>query len=417
MQKLRIGILSYRSAEFGGGQGVYVRDISFALSLMGHDVDVISGPPYPNLHDGIKLIKLPGLDLFESFVFKDRLRKLFKKKNKNKDDFYEFFIALIGGFPEPKTFGNRVDKYLRHNVDYDVIIDNQSLSYGLLNIQKRFPLIEIIHHPITFDYKFELAASNKIRYKISRHLWYGFLKMQIKVAPKLETIITVSKSSKNGIIKEFKCNKNKISVINNGLDTNEFSPIPVSKRNKNRLITTASADVPLKGLDYSLKAIKILKEKYPDIHLIVIGDVKKGGHSERLIEELGIKENIFFKKNISKAKICELYSSSSIAIVSSLYEGFGYPVIEAMSCEVPLIATDVSSIPELVGDFAKLIKPKDSKQISDAVIEILSDYENYKVIAENGRQHIIDKFNWPKITRQYEEVILRTIQNYKNVNF
>ena len=417
MQKLRIAILSYRSAEFGGGQGVYVRDISFALSLMGHDVDVISGPPYPNLHDGIKLIKLPGLDLFESFVFKDRLRKFFKKKNKNKDDFYEFFVALIGGFPEPKTFGNRVDKYLRHNVDYDVIIDNQSLSYGLLNIQKRFPLIEIIHHPITFDYKFELAASNKIRYKISRHLWYGFLKMQIKVAPKLETIITVSKSSKNGIIKEFKCNKNKISVINNGLDTNEFSPIPVSKRNKNRLITTASADVPLKGLDYSLKAIKILKEKYPDIHLIIIGDVKKGGHTERLIEELDIKENIFFKKNISKTKICELYSTSSIAIVSSLYEGFGYPVIEAMSCEVPLIATDVSSIPELVGNFAKLIKPKDSKQISDAVIEILSDYENYKVIAENGRQHIIDKFNWPKITRQYEEVILKTIQNYKNVNF
>ena len=417
MQKLRIAILSYRSAKYGGGQGVYVRDISHALSLLGHDVDVISGPPYPNLHDNVKLIKLPGLDLFESFVFKDRLRKFFKKKNKNKDDFYEFFIALIGGFPEPKTFGNRVDKYLRHNVDYDVIIDNQSLSYGLLNIQKRFPLIEIIHHPITFDYKFELAASNKIRYKISRHLWYRFLKMQIKVAPKLETIITVSKSSKNGIIKEFKCNKNKISVINNGLDTNEFSPVPVSKRNKNRLITTASADVPLKGLDYSLKAIKILKEKYPDIHLIVIGDVKKGGHSERLIEELGIKENIFFKKNISKAKISELYSSSSIAIVSSLYEGFGYPVIEAMSCEVPLIATDVSSIPELVGDFAKLIKPKDSKQISDAVIEILSDYENYKVIAENGRQHIIDKFNWPKITRQYEEVILKTIQNYKNVNF
>ena len=417
MQKLRIAILSYRSAEFGGGQGVYVRDISFALSLMGHDVDVISGPPYPNLHDNVKLIKLPGLDLFESFVFKDRLKKFLKKKNKNKDDFYEFFIALIGGFPEPKTFGNRVDKYLRHNVDYDVIIDNQSLSYGLLEIQKRFPLIEIIHHPITFDYKFELASSNKTRYKISRHLWYRFLKMQIKVAPQIATIITPSKSSKDGIIEEFKCNKNSINVINNALDTNEFSPIPASKRNKNRLITTASADVPLKGLDYSLNAIKILKEKYPDIHLIVIGDFKKRGHTERLIEELGIKENIFFKKNISRAKICELYASSSIAIVSSLYEGFGYPVIEAMSCEVPLIATDVSSIPELAGDFAKLIKPKDSKQISDAVIEILSDYENYKVIAENGRQHIIDKFNWPKITRQYEEVILRTIQNYKNVNF
>ena len=135
-----------------------------------------------------------------------------------------------------------------------------------------------------------------------------------------------------------------------------------------------------------------------------------------IIKKCAARTN-YAQKNISKTKICELYSSSSIAIVSSLYEGFGYPVIEAMSCEVPLIATDVSSIPELVGDFAKLIKPKDSKQISDAVIEILSDYENYKVIAENGRQHIIDKFNWPTITRQYEEVILKTIQNYKNVNF
>ena len=417
MQKLRIAILSYRSAKFGGGQGVYVRDISFALSLLGHEVDVISGPPYPDLHEGIKLIQLPGLDLFKSFVFADRFRKFFKKKNKNKDDFYEFFVALIGGFPEPKTFGNRANQYLKDNKDYDVVIDNQSLSYGLLKIQKRFPLIEIIHHPITFDYKFELASSNKIKYKISRHLWYGFLKMQKKVAPKLETIITVSKSSKNGIIKEFKCNKNSISVINNGLDTNEFSSIPEFERNKNRLITTASADVPLKGLDYSLKAIKILKKTYPNIHLIVIGNFKKGGHTERLIAELDIKENIFFKKNISKKEICELYSSSSIALVSSLYEGFGYPVIEAMSCEVPLIATDVSSIPELVGDFAKLIKPRDPKQISDAVIEILSDYKNYKVIAEKGRQHIIEKFNWSKITSQYEEVILRTIKNYKNVNF
>ena len=181
MRNLKIAILSYRSAQFGGGQGVYVKDISYALSLMGHNVDVISGPPYPNLHHGINLIRLPGLDLFETFDFKDRCKKFFKKKNKSRYDYYEFISVLFGGFPEPKTFGIRANQYLRSNNHYDLIIDNQSLSYGMLEIQKRIPFIEIIHHPITIDYKYELQSSKKIKYKISRHRWYSFLKMQKKL--------------------------------------------------------------------------------------------------------------------------------------------------------------------------------------------------------------------------------------------
>ena len=413
MQKLNIAILSYRSAKFGGGQGVYIKDISFALSLMGHNVDVISGPPYPDLHDGVKLIKLPGLDLFETFSFKDRFKKFKKKKSKNFDDYYEFFIALAGGFPELRTFGNRANNYLKINNNYDVIIDNQSISYGLIEIQKRFPLIEIIHHPITFDFKFELAASKKIKYKISRYLWYSFLKMQKRVAPKLQNIITVSQSSKKGIIEEFNCKKNNILVINNGLDTEEFSPIEESVRDLNRLITTASADVPLKGLDYSLKALKILKKDNPNIHLIVIGSPKKGGHTERLIKELNIKDNVFFKKHISKEEIRRLYSTSSVAIVSSLYEGFGYPVIEAMSCEVPLIATNVSSIPELVGKYGILIDPKDENLLSKKIKKILSNYDEHKKTAIQGRQHIIKTFNWSKITNEYEKTIYKVIENFR----
>ena len=413
MQKLNIAILSYRSAKFGGGQGVYIKDISFALSLMGHNVDVISGPPYPDLHDGVKLIKLPGLDLFETFSFKDRFKKFKKKKSKNFDDYYEFFIALAGGFPELRTFGNRANNYLKINNNYDVIIDNQSISYGLIEIQKRFPLIEIIHHPITFDFKFELAASKKIKYKISRYLWYSFLKMQKRVAPKLQNIITVSQSSKKGIIEEFNCKKNNILVINNGLDTEEFSPIEESVRDLNRLITTASADVPLKGLDYSLKALKILKKDNPNIHLIVIGSPKKGGHTERLIKELNIKDNVFFKKHISKEEIRRLYSTSSVAIVSSLYEGFGYPVIEAMSCEVPLIATNVSSIPELVGKYGLLIDPKDENLLSNKIKNVLSNYDEHKKTAIQGRQHIIKTFNWSKITHKYEKTIFTVIENFR----
>ncbi len=413
MQKLNIAILSYRSARFGGGQGVYIRDISFALSLMGHRVDVISGPPYPELHDGIKLIELPGLNLFETFSFRDRLNKFIKKKSKTNDDYYEFFSTLIGGFPELRTFGNRANKFLNSNKDYDIIIDNQSISYGMIEIQKRFPLVEIIHHPITFDFKFELASTKKIKYKISRYLWYSFLKMQKKVAPKLETIVTPSKSSKNGIVAEFNCKSSNITVINNGLDYEEFAPISNIERNKNRLITTASADVALKGLDFSLKALKLLKKNNPKIHLIIIGAPKKNGHTEKLIKKLNIEDNVVFKKNISKEKIKELYSTSSIAIVSSLYEGFGYPVIEAMSCEVPLIATNISSIPELVKSYGILIDPKDEKKLSFNIQKVLNNYDDYKDNAIKGRQHVIETFNWSKITAEYEKILYKTIEKFK----
>ena len=413
MQKLNIAILSYRSARFGGGQGVYIRDISFALSLMGHRVDVISGPPYPELHDGIKLIELPGLNLFETFSFRDRLNKFIKKKSKTNDDYYEFFSTLIGGFPELRTFGNRANKFLNSNKDYDIIIDNQSISYGMIEIQKRFPLVEIIHHPITFDFKFELASTKKIKYKISRYLWYSFLIMQKKVAPKLETIVTPSKSSKNGIVAEFNCKSSNITVINNGLDYEEFAPISNIERNKNRLITTASADVALKGLDFSLKALKLLKKNNPKIHLIIIGAPKKNGHTEKLIKKLNIEDNVIFKKNISKEKIKELYSTSSIAIVSSLYEGFGYPVIEAMSCEVPLIATNISSIPELVKSYGILIDPKDEKKLSFNIEKVLNNYDDYKDNAIKGRQHVIETFNWSKITAEYEKILYKTIEKFK----
>ena len=413
MQKLKIAVLSYRSAKFGGGQGVYIRDISFALSHMGHNVDVISGPPYPQLHEGINLIKLPGLDLFETFSFRDRVEKFKRKKNKNFDHYYEFFSALIGGFPELKTFGNRANTYLKQNDDYDIVIDNQSISYGMIEIQKRFPFIEIIHHPITFDFKFELASSNKIKYKISRYLWYSFLRMQRKVAPKISNIITPSQSSKKGIMDEFNCKGSSITVINNGLDAQEFCPIPNSTRNKNRLITTASADVPLKGLDYSLKALKLLKKDNPKMHLVVIGNYKKNGHTERLIKKLGIEQDVIFKKNISKDEIKKLYSSSSIAIVSSLYEGFGYPVIEAMSCEVPIIATNVSSIPELVSDFGTLIEPKNENQLKRSIIKVMQNYDHFKDIAIKGRQHVIETFNWSKITSEYEKIIYETVDRFK----
>ena len=122
------------------------------------------------------------------------------------------------------------------------------------------------------------------------------------------------------------------------------------------------------------------------------------------MKSLKLRKNIF-KSDITKAEITDLYSKSSAAIVSSLYEGFGYPVIEAMSCEVPLIATNVSSIPELTKEFAILVDPKNEQMIADSVRKALLNYDKYKEVAVKGRQHVIENFNWARITKEYENII------------
>ena len=393
-----------------------MHDISKALSIMGHKVDVISGPPYPNLSEEVNLIKLPGLDLFQTFSFKERMKIFWKKEKKNFSDIYEFISVLLGGFPEMRTFGYRARDYLILNNHYDIVIDNQSISYAMIDIQKLFPFIEIIHHPITKDFKYEMDQSNKLLYKFSRYRWYSFLKMQKKVAPKINNIITPSINSLKDISKDLNCDPSRITVIQNGLDIDIFRPYKEILRNPLRLITTASADVPLKGLDYSLKSLAELKKDFAGIHLIVIGKLKKEGHTSRLIEKLNIQDEVTFKTNLTKEEIAKEYAKSSISLVSSLYEGFGYPVIEAMSCGVPLIAANTSSIPELVGEFASLIPAKDTKAQIESIKNVIQKYDYYKDIAEKGREHIITKFNWLKITEEYEKTIFKTIENFKNAD-
>ena len=411
-QKLNIAISSYRSAPFGGGQGIFVYELSRALQSLGHNVDIISGPPYPNLEPEINLIRSPGLNLFSTFVFKERLAIFLSKKYKSMDDWYEFFSALFGGFPEIKTFGNRLSHLLK-NSSYDILIDNQSLSFGVLQVQNIIPVIEIVHHPITKDYKYDIKFSKGIVQKISKWRWFSFLKMQKKVAPFMKAISTPSINSKNDIVKDFNVSKKKIMVIPNGIDHVNFSPKKHINRNPEQLITTASADVPLKGLDFTLKAIHSIKKDFPKIRLVIIGAPRPGGHTERLIQKLNLEENILYKTNLTKEEIAIEYAYSNIAIVSSLYEGFGFPVGEAMACSIPLIATNVASIPEITSSFAELIPEGDPNSIEHAIRKIFLNPSKYQIRADAGRMHIIENFDWQKIAQQYENLIHQTMEKFK----
>ena len=409
---LKIAILSYRSAPFGGGQGIYVYELSKALNNIGHNVDVISGPPYPELIADIELIKLPGLNLFSTFKFRERLKIFFHTKNKSLDDWYEFSSTLMGGFPELQTFGNRAKIFLSDK-NYDAVIDNQSISFGMIDIQKSKPLIEIMHHPISKDYFYDLKFARGLVQRLSKMRWFSFLKMQKKVAKQIKVVVTPSLNSKQDIHHDFKVPMQNIQVIPNGIDFNIFCPLPNIVPRANGVITTASADVPLKGLDFSLHAIARLKSEYPDINLTVIGSPRAEGHTERLIKKLKLEEQVSFKTNLTKEEITHEYAKSSVAVVSSLYEGFGFPVGEAMACATPLVATNVASIPEITGSFAQLIPAEDAEAIYQGIKNIFQSPQKYKIQAELGRQHIIENFNWTKIGHAYEELLYKTINDFK----
>ena len=409
---LKIGLLSYRSHPYSGGQGIYVKHLSKALAELGHEVDVISGQPYPELDQRVNLVKLPSLNIFEE---EDRFRSFKMNYLMNPLSLFEWLSVMTGGFPEPYTYGVRVNRYLKKRLgDYQIIHDNQSLSYALLHIQQNFPLVTTIHHPITRDHKLELENAKNWKQRLSSNRWHGFLRMQKKVAPSLKAIITPSHSSKIDISNEFSVNKDFIDVVHNGIDTEIFKPNDNKKRIKNRIITTASADVPLKGLKYLINALPKIILLYPDTELVVIGKAKNNGETMKLIKKLNLLPHIHFKSNLKEDDIVDLYASAQLAVIPSLYEGFGFGAGEAMSCGVPLISTLSGGLEDIVKGSCYEIEPGSSVQIENAVIDLFDNEEEMKRVALLGRKRILEKFNWRQAAKGYLDIYEREITKFSS---
>ena len=209
---MRIALLSYRSKPHCGGQGVYIRHLSRELVALGHTVEVFSGQPYPELDPGVALTKVPSLDLYRE---PDPFRMPRPSEFRDLIDVEEFLTMCTAGFPEPKTFSKRVARLLRvRRGDFDIVHDNQVLGYGMLDIAEMgLPLVTTIHHPITFDRRIDLAAAPTFRKKLTLRRWYGFLRMQGKVAREVGKVLTVSESSRRDIVSDFGVDDADIQVI------------------------------------------------------------------------------------------------------------------------------------------------------------------------------------------------------------
>lgn len=405
---MRVALLSYRSKPHCGGQGVYVRHLSRELVALGHEVEVFSGQPYPELDEGVRLTKVPSLDLYRE---PDPFRVPRLGEFRDLVDVDEFLTMCVGGFPEPRTFGKRVAKLIKaRRDDFDVVHDNQVLAYGMVDIMDAgIPLVTTLHHPITFDRRVDLAAAPTLRKRLSLRRWYGFLRMQGKVARRAVKVLTPSESSARDIVTDFGVDRAKIQVVPLGAD-DVFVP-PSTPRTPGRIVAMASADAPIKGVHTLLEAFAKLRTER-EVELVLVTRPEPGGRTEQLIEKLAIGDSVRFVNGISDAELVEVMGSAELAVVPSLYEGFSLPTAELMACETPLVVSRAGAIPEVVGPdglCADLVEPGNVEELRAAIAALLDDPERRARMGRAGRARVQEKFSWRAVARAtaaaYQEVI------------
>lgn len=331
---LRVALLSYKGNPFCGGQGVYVRHLSRELARLGHRIEVIGAQPYPVLDKGVTLTELPSLDLYRQ---PDPFRTPKRDEYRDWIDVLEVATMWTGGFPEPLTFSLRARRELAaRRADFDVVHDNQTLGYGLLGFERLgLPLITTIHHPITVDRRLDLAAAEDRGRRLSVRRWYGFTRMQKRVARRLPTVLTVSGCSRREIVEDFAVPAHRVHVVPIGADARVFHPDPATPKVPGRIVTTSSADAPLKGLVHLIEALAKLRTEHPRAHLLVVGHRPATGPVADAMDRFGLHRAVEFRKGISDEELAALVRGAEIACVPSLYEGFSLPAAEAMASGTP----------------------------------------------------------------------------------
>ncbi|QXF81487.1 glycosyltransferase family 4 protein [Rhodococcus pyridinivorans] len=406
---MRVALLSYRSKPHCGGQGVYVRHLSRELVAQGHTVEVFSGQPYPELDPGVTLTKVPSLDLYRD---DDPFRTPKLGEYRDWIDVLEVATMWTAGFPEPRTFGLRAARLLRDRLgDFDVVHDNQSLASGLLRIAEDLPLVATIHHPITRDRELDLASATTLSRKVTLRRWYGFLRMQEKVAQQIPTLLTVSENSADDIRTAFGIESERIHTIALGVNTEVFAPRK-DERVPGRIVCVASADAPLKGVPTLLEAVAKLRTER-EIELVLVSKLAPGGATEKLIDELAIGDVVRTVSGIDDTELADLLASAEIAAVPSLYEGFSLPAIEAMSCGTPLVASRAGAIPEVVGDAGRLVPPGDAEQLAAGLAGLFDDPAERRRLGTKGRERVLERYSWAAVAAQTAAIYDKAIAAHR----
>jgi MMP alpha-(1->4)-mannosyltransferase len=410
---MRICLLTYRGNPYSGGQGIYIYYLSREFQRMGHEVEVIAGAPLPEVSEGVILHQLGSSSIYHpGSSFKKNLPTV-----RNPVDLYELCASRLGVFAEPFAFSFRAYAKLKELCKqrrFDIIHDNQGLGYGLLLMKGlKIPVIATIHHPLPIDSQADLEQANGFRQRWRIRRFYSFIGMQAFVARHLDRVITVSQSSAKDANLFFKVPPDILRVVYNGIDSEMYRVDEEASRARDGLIMVANTDDRKKGVLYLLQALQLLRED--GIKLTIVDDAER--HSSyiedvgplpsygfKLVRQLNLDGTVHFTGRLTRNELVKRYSAARIAVVPSLYEGFGLPAAEAMACGVPVIATTGGALPEVVGDAGILVPPKNADALAAAIKQLLADKQARQRMSEAGTRRVREKFSWQQAARKTLEV-------------
>ncbi len=400
---MKICLLCYRGNPYSGGQGIYLKYVAEELVRQGHEVHVVVGPPYPDVMKGVITHVITNNEYYVkkglNIISRETPFDIFHPINA-----YEWFNSRFGAFPEISSFGYRAFFLLRKlhsKYNFDIIHDNQSLNYGLLFMKSLgIPVVATIHHPLSVDLRTVLERSESFYRKFRAVMFYPTL-MQTIVSKRLDHIITVSEDSKIMNNRDFGVPLKMQSVVYNGIDREIFKPVKVRK-NKRDIIFVGNIEDGKKGFIYLLKAVAVMKS---DVRVVVVdGGAPHRKVTNRVIDILGIRDKIFFAGTASVDELVRLYSQSALAIVPSVYEGFGFPAGEAMSCGVPVISSNGGALPEVVGDAGVVVPARDHLALADAIDMLLNNNGLQKRFSRAGIERVEKMFTWEGAVERMVEI-------------
>jgi glycosyltransferase involved in cell wall biosynthesis len=300
---------------------------------------------------------------------------------------------------------------------YDVVHDNQTFGSGLLGVMADgWPLLGTCHHPVTVDRSLDLEHAGEWRRQITLRRWYGFLAMQKRVARQVPRILTVSSSSKRDIVDQYRVRADQLEVVPIGADHTHFRPHPEVSRVRGRIMTTASADVPFKGLLPLVEGLAKLRAEHPEAHLVVVGRLRAESPVAAAVERLGLTGFVTFESAVSDDRMVELYAQAQVAVVPSLYEGFSLPAVEAMACGVPLVATTGGALPEVVGEdgvTGMLVPPGDPSALAAAIGTVMAEPELASRLSAAARRRVLERFTWQACASATADSYRWTVEHHR----
>ena len=411
---MKIGLLSYRGNPYCGGQGIYLTYLANELVKLGHEVHVLVGPPWPLFLKGPTVHRVENYNFFgkkKNFLPPGNPFRIFSPLH-----FYEFSASRFGVFPEIKAFSFRAFFMLRELARahrFDILHDNQCLGYGMLLWKSlKIPVVSTLHHPLSIDRATWFEQPANLKQKVKRVLYYPLV-MQKIVSNRLDRIITVSRDSAREINRAFGIPPEKIRVVYNGLDSEEFAPIPGLAKKAKSLIFVGNSEDRKKGLLYLLQALTHLPE---EISLTVVdGGAPQRSFAPLIAGKYKIGHRVHFTGKIGPGELVNHYCRAEVAVVPSLYEGFGFPAAEAMACELPVVASTAGALPEVVGaDGAGiLVPPRNAPALAQAIRRLLEDPALRRQIGKAARQRVLQLFTWEGAARQMVEVYREAIDAHR----